>query len=453
MMNLRQIFTLFIIYQLSVSHIVAQPSPTAMEMAADMYPGWNLGNTLEPGPCDWISDPIKWETAWQGSKTTQAIIDFVKAQGFRSIRIPCSWYVHSDANYNIDTKWLDRVQEVVDYCIKDSLYVILNDHYDNGWIESSFANRTESSVKKNCFILGMLWKQIANRFRDYDHHLLFAGMNEPDAAGSDSQDKEGDIETLIRYQQAFVNAVRQTGGNNATRVLVVQAPSTSIELAYDYDVMPQDAVPDAMMLEVHYYGPYNFTMMTKDESWGKQAYYWGAGNHVSGSQHNVTWGEEDDMQRQLLKMRSKYTSKGIPVIIGEFGALWRTMPEGENQEKHDASIYSWYYSLCRYAIHSGVVPFVWDTNACKRPSMDVLNRKTLAVFNQLALDGIIKGCANMKWPFTTGIEEMENGKWRMGNDAVYDLLGRKIANEKWIMENGKLPHGLYIVNGKKVVNI
>ena len=125
--------------------------PTAMEIAADMYPGWNLGNTMEPGPCNWLSDPLDYETAWQGSKTTQAIIDFVKAQGFRSVRIPCSWYVHCDANYNIDIQWLDRVQQVVDYCMNDSLYVILNDHYDNGWIERSFADRTESSVSKNCY--------------------------------------------------------------------------------------------------------------------------------------------------------------------------------------------------------------------------------------------------------------------------------------------------------------
>ena len=432
---------LFISYYLLFS-VSAVAQPTAMEMAADMYPGWNLGNTMEPGPCNWISDPINWETAWQGSKTTQQIIDFVKAQGFRSVRIPCAWYVHSDANYNIDTKWMDRVQEVVDYCIKDSLYVVLNDHYDNGWIEKSFADRTESSVKKNCGILGMLWKQIATRFRDYDHHLLFAGMNEPDAAGGDSKDKEGDIATLIRYQQTFVNAVRQTGGNNANRVLVVQSPSTSIELAYNYDVMPQDETPNAMMLEVHFYGPYNFTMMTKDESWGNQAYYWGSGNHVSGSKHNVTWGEEADMQSQLRQMRNKYTSKGIPVIMGEFGALWRTMPQGENQEKHDASIYSWYYTLCRYAVHNGVVPFVWDTNNCQRPSMDILNRKTLTVFNHIALNGIIEGCASVKWPVTTDIEAIHNAECTM-HDSVYDLQGRLLTS---------IPdRGLFIMNGKKYI--
>ena len=416
---------------------------TAMDIAADMVPGWNLGNTLEPGPCNWLSNELDYETAWQGSKTTQQIIDFVKAQGFRSIRIPCSWYVHMDQNYNISPAWMNRVQEVVDYCIKDGLYVILNDHYDNGWIEKSFAGQTAASVSKNCFILGMMWKQIATRFRDYDHHLLFAGMNEPDAAGDQSKDKAADIATLIKYEQAFVNAVRQTGGNNTTRVLVVQSPSTSIDLAYQYDVMPTDPTPNAMMLEVHFYAPYNFTMMTKDESWGYQAYYWGSGNHVTGSKHNVTWGEESYVQTQMRQMKTKYTSKGIPVMMGEFGTLWRTMPQGESQEKHDASVYTWYKTVCRYAVHNGVVPFVWDTNACQKPSMDIINRKTLTVFNQKALDGIIEGCSEVQWPYVTSFTSPTVPS--PFPSGTYDLSGRCIA------EGHSLKKGIYIQNGRKII--
>ena len=416
---------------------------TAMDIAVDMVPGWNLGNTLEPGPCNWLSNELDYETAWQGSKTTQQIIDFVKAQGFRSIRIPCSWYVHMDQNYNISPAWMNRVQEVVDYCIKDGLYVILNDHYDNGWIEKSFAGQTAASVSKNCFILGMMWKQIATRFRDYDHHLLFAGMNEPDAAGDQSKDKAADIATLIKYEQAFVNAVRQTGGNNTTRVLVVQSPSTSIDLAYQYDVMPTDPTPNAMMLEVHFYSPYNFTMMTKDESWGYQAYYWGSGNHVTGSKHNVTWGEESYVQTQMRQMKTKYTSKGIPVMMGEFGTLWRTMPQGESQEKHDASVYTWYKTVCRYAVHNGVVPFVWDTNACQKPSMDIINRKTLTVFNQKALDGIIEGCSEVQWPYVTSFTSPTVPS--PFPSGTYDLSGRCIA------EGHSLKKGIYIQNGRKII--
>lgn len=204
-------------------------SQTAMAVASEMYPAWNLGNTLEAGPCSWLSDKLDYEIGWQNTRTTQEIIDYVKKSGFRSVRIPCSWFIHMDNNYNIDAKWMDRVQQVVDYCINDGLYVLLNDHYDGGWAETAFANVTESDIRKNCFIMGMMWKQIANRFRDYDNHLLFAGMNEPNAVTDKSDDKAKDVETLIRYEQAFVNAVRQTGGNNKTRILVTQAPCTNIK--------------------------------------------------------------------------------------------------------------------------------------------------------------------------------------------------------------------------------
>ena len=439
-MNMIRLFSAILLFQLFTMQTRAA-FPTATEIAPEMYPGWNLGNTLEPGPCSWLSDPLKYETAWQGSMTTQEIIDYVKEQGFRSVRIPCSWMVHCDQNYNIDTKWMDRVQEVVDYCINDSLYVILNDHYDNGWIERSFADKTESSVKKNCALLGMIWRQIATRFRNYDYHLLFAGLNEPDAAGDSSKDKEGDIDALTRYEQAFVNAVRQTGGNNSNRVLVVQAPTTNIDLAYKYDSMPVDSRSNAMMYEVHFYSPFNFSLMEKDESWGTRSFYWGTGNYLEGSRYNSTWGDETYVQNQFRMMKSKYTSKGIPVILGEFGALWRTMPSGESQEKHDASIYAWYYTVCRYAIFNGLVPFVWDTNACQRPSMDIINRKTLKIFNQKAYDGIMDGCASVRWPNYTPTDISSPLSENRCPKVIYDLSGRILPT---IPEKG-----VFIMNGKK----
>jgi hypothetical protein len=131
--------------------------------------------------------------------------------------------------------------------------------------------------------------------------------------------------------------------------------------------------------------------------------------------------------------------------MGEFGTLWHTMPEDESQEKHDASIYSWYYTLCRYAVYNGVVPFVWDTNACQRPSMDVLNRKTLSVFNQLALDGIMQGCESVKWPVTTGISTIHDPQSTIHHpqSTIHDLQGRLLA---------KAPQrGLFITNGKKYI--
>lgn len=436
-----KLFTLFAL--LFVLNSNAASAQTAMDIAAKMYPGWNLGNTLEAGPCSWLSNDVDYETGWQGTKTTQEIIDYVKEKGFRSVRIPCSWHIHMDSNHKIKKQWMDRVQEIVDYCIKDSLYVVLNDHYDNGWIERSFDSQTPQSIEQNCAMLDNMWQQIATRFRDYDHHLLFAGLNEPDA-GRDDNNRKAEIDALVKYEQTFINTVRATGGNNATRVLVVQGPCTDISVSYDYAELPIDPTPSALMFEVHFYSPYNFCQMEKDESWGNAFYYWGASNHFPSSTHNPYWGEEDFVISELEKMKEKFTSKGIPVYLGEFGALWRTMPSGESQNKHNASIYAWYKTVTQHAVSNGIIPVVWDINYSQRPSVTIIDRNNLSIYCQRAYDGIIEGCAAASWPFPTLIEDVTiNGADHPFNHQIYDLQGRPLPD---IPEKG-----IYIMDGMKYV--
>lgn len=201
--------------------------PNATEIAPKMYPGWNLGNTLEGGGTDNVytnNGGLGAEKAWQGTTTTQAIIDFVAAQGFKSVRIPASWvmgHIIDADELTIDPIWMTRVKEIVDYCINDGLYVLLNDHWDGGWIQGTFkTDISEPTVVANCEKMKKLWTQIAEAFKDYDEHLLFAGLNEPEA------EKEDQIKVLMTYEQAFIDAVRATGGNNASRTLVVQGPKT-----------------------------------------------------------------------------------------------------------------------------------------------------------------------------------------------------------------------------------
>ena len=163
---------------------------TATEVINDMAPGWNLGNTLE-GVATWAGTDflnnkggLGAETSWQDTKTTQEIIDYVKSLGFKSVRIPCAWvygHISNATTYEIDSQWMTRVKEVVDYCIRDGLYVVLNDHWDGGWLENHIADTDAATIKKNKTILTALWTQIANVFKDYDEHLLFAGLNEPNA--------------------------------------------------------------------------------------------------------------------------------------------------------------------------------------------------------------------------------------------------------------------------------
>ena len=423
---------------------------TAMEIVNDMAPGWNLGNTLEAttawtGGALWNNKGgLAAETGWQGTKTSQAIVDFVRSLGFRSVRIPCAWAFGHIANantYEIDAAWMARVKEIVDYCINDGLYVVLNDHWDGGWLEEHIADTDANAIAKNKERLKALWTQIANAFKDYDEHLLFAGLNEPNA------DNQAATNNLIEYNQTFVDAVRATGGNNSRRVLVVQGPSTNIDHTCNFMAgkMPTDVTVGKLAVEVHYYNPWQFWGMEKDESWGKVFYYWGAGNHLSGSQHNATWGEEDNMESQLQRMKTLFVDQGYPVVIGEFGANWRDLSKlsGESQAKHNASIKAHYRELCRLCKEmGGMVPMVWDTNSPNQEgtkgTMTIVDRKNLSVFGVHAMEGI-----NEVYPKpSAGIEAKAHDK---GTDAsIYNLQGIRI-------DDGTLRKGIYISQGKKMM--
>ena len=363
----------------------------AWDIASEMYPGWNLGNTMESN-----GSGLNAETYWQSTKTTQTIIDFVASCGFKSVRIPCNWYSHFDSGTTtINSSWIARVKEVVDYCIIDGLYVVLNDHYDLGWLESSFSDISDSNVAAKSDTLSAIWTQVAEYFVDYDEHLLFAGLNEPDASTS------AKTAVLIEYEQVFVDAVRATGGNNALRTLVVQGPSTDIDNTYSlYTAMPTDSAQDRLMLEVHYYSPWQFCGLEEDASWGVMQYYFSSDNHVSGSSRNVDSAyEEDYINSQFAKMKTKFCDAGYPVILGEYGCQWRDVSSDGDQDKHNASVKAFHKAVNQYAVDNGLIPFVWDINYCSRPTMTVIMRSNCSVYCSYAMEGITEGIAAGTWPY------------------------------------------------------
>ena len=315
---------------------------------------------------------------------------------------------HPSTNGTIDADWLARVRQVVDYCINDGLYVVLNDHWDNGWIEvlgfskssSSYQPVDESNITAKISRLKEFWTQIATAFSDYDEHLLFAGLNEPFQEYTLFSTRHAELTPiLVRYNQAFVEAVRATGGNNAQRTLVVQGPSTSINSSVQY--MPASVLPEAagrLMVEVHYYDPGQFCG-TYDASGDKAYYYWGADNH--GPDHNPTYGEETYLNSQFAKLKTTYTSKGYPVIIGEYAALQRTITAGD-QTKHDASVKHYYKYLNAQAIRNGIVPFAWDTNDTsglgkESGSTTIIDRAKVSVIGSNAMKGIQEAVAETTW--------------------------------------------------------
>ena len=427
--------------------------PNALEIAPKMYPGWNLGNTLEGGGTDNVytnNGGLGAEKAWQGTTTTQGIIDFVAAQGFKSVRIPAAWvmgHIIDGENMTIDAAWMARVKEIVDYCINDGLYVVLNDHWDGGWIQGTFkTDISEPTVAANCEKMKKLWTQIAETFKDYDEHLLYAGLNEPEA------EKEDQIKVLMTYEQAFIDAVRATGGNNASRTLVVQGPNTSIELSSQYVDMSkfEDTASKALMIEVHYYSPPQFTGVWEGPNGDEPYYFWGAANHVpSGTykKYNCTWGEEAYVREQFQMMKEAFVDKGYPVILGEYGANWREFSNNSIQKKHDASLWLFHKTINEEAIKRGIIPYVWDINNPNRYGtggiMCIIDRSKPAVFDTNSLDGIMSGAAAATWGGpATCINRVEvNQGDKSSAPVIYDLQGRKVKNVRG---------GLYIIGGKLV---
>lgn len=448
---------------------IATMDLNAQQLAYYMAPGWNLGNTLEAGDKannDTNNGGLNAEISWQNTKTTQAVIDMVKANGFKSIRIPCSWvmgHISDAATTKIDAAWMARVKEVVDYAINADLYVIINDHWDGGWIEDSFTDVSAATVSKNSAKLAALWKQIAETFKDYDERLLFAGLNEPAHSGGTASVY---IKALKTYEQTFVNTVRATGGNNAKRVLIVQGPATNITDTYNnYGDMPSDEADNRLMLEIHSYDPWTFCGLEKDESWGNMQYYWGNGHTLRGAGDRNATDNEDDLNSLYQKMK-KFTDKGIPVVMGEYGANHRNLKgiKGQNQKKHEVAVAYWYEKATQYAMECGMIPFAWDTNALGYPNMTLFDRAGQKVFDwnsssteiktNGALESIMKGAEagragyNKYYsPDVTGIQMIERTD-QTDNALIYNLYGMPVA--KGQVPAGT-PKGVYISNGKKFV--
>ena len=353
----------------------------AVQLAAKMSLGWNIGNTLE-------ATGGKSETYWGNPKITEDYVKFVKQSGFNAIRLPVSWNQYADqTTAQIEIEWLNRVKEVVKYCVDNDIYVVVNIHWDGGWLENNVttAKQAENNLKQKAF-----WEQIATHLRDFDEHLMFASANEPNVSASDgstsNSEKIARMNVLMSYHQTFIDAVRSTGGKNAYRVLIVQGPNTDIELTNQLMTqMPVDTTPNRLMAEIHFYSPWNFTGMTKDESWGNQFYYWGKDFHsTTDTAHNPTWGEEEKVDELLGLMKTQFVDKGIPLIVGEFGSQRRDNLIGDALALHLASRAYYFKYVTQKSIANGLIPFYWDTGTA-------LSRSSNTVLEQQTLDALLEG--------------------------------------------------------------
>ena len=316
----------------------------------DMGLGWNLGNSLDATG----GSGLDTETSWSNPKTTQALIDKVKSLGFNTVRVPVSWGKHvSGDNYTIDSAWLARVKEVVDYCYKNDMYVILNIHHDTKSSESAsgagYYPRSSAYSSSEKFVTSV-WSQMAEYFKNYDYHLIFETLNEPRLIGTGyewwfnkwnipSEVKDA-IDCINKLNQKAVDTIRDTGSNNRGRLIMCPGYDASIDGATVSGFkLPTDISgnKNRIAVSVHAYSPYNFAM-----------------NVGSGSTSTYTSSIKNELQDLFSTLKSNFRDKGIPVVIGEFGST---------DKNNTAERVKWATDYTALAKKNNIPCVLWDNNA------------------------------------------------------------------------------------------
>lgn len=326
---------------------------TSQQLVEDMTFGWNLGNTLDVCQADRdgdgkINEHVEAgekvdETLWGNPKATKELFTSLKKNGVNAVRIPVTWRDHMDSNGNIDREWMDRVQQVVDYAYSQGMYVIINVHHDGGGDPKFGAWIIEESQKDyNTFLKKYknVWKQIAERFKNYSDYLIFESMNEVGFDTLYNKNKTDAYNLINKINQDFVDIIRATGGNNAKRHLLIAGYYTDIERTCDSLYKMPDDKAGRCILSVHYYTPWDFCTCDIKHTWGTNSEVW-------------------QMETLIGKMKKNFVDKGIPVIIGEYAASGSDL----------SSCIFFIEKLNKLCSDYGIATFIWDSGS-------QVNRKT-----------------------------------------------------------------------------
>jgi endoglucanase len=343
---------------------------TSIELAKLLGNGINLGNTMEAyGHKDLgiTADVSSYETLWGQPVTTKEMIDAMKAAGFDSLRIPIAWTNAMDfenGNYTIGEAYLNRVEEIVNYALDNDMYVMINDHWDGGWW-GMFGSATQETRDKAMEMYTSMWTQIANRFKDYSDHLIFEAANEElgdrlndrdIAADSGKLSEDECYEMNTKINQAFVDTVRSTGGNNEQRFLLIAGYNTDIvKTTDDRFVMPTDTAKNKLLISVHYYTPWGYAGSSSLSSWGSEKNY--------------------KEQNDLLAMMTKFTEQGYGVVIGEYMVALND----DGSVKNNAT--DFFNNFLNNCDMYGYAPMLWDCSTLfKRTELSIFDKDVAELF-------------------------------------------------------------------------
>ena len=387
-------FRILYLLSLMFAAMLCHAQQTARQWNSEVTAGWNLGNQFEcsaPGQDSEsiaVGDPEgadNAETAWGNPLVTKKTIKAVRDAGFNAIRIPVRWQCHisNPSAMSISRIWMDRIKEVIDWCLEYNLKVIVNVHHEK-WLESRplYANKEE-----NCQKLALLWLNIANELNKYDYRVAFAGTNEvhePDKWGKPTAEN---LNVQNAYNQTFIDIVRATGMNNAKRHLIVQTYACNADYGlYNGDfIIPTDIEGnDYMSVELHYYNPWEYVG-------SGECYYWGEPY----KQYGASQSDENTMIKFFNKLADEWSAKGLGVVIGEWGITNHFKASEADHMQENMSYYC--KTLVSEARKRGFSTFVWDNNRfCNGADMfGIFDRsKNMSIKADWVIKGIKEGVAD-----------------------------------------------------------
>jgi endoglucanase len=346
----------------------------AIQIVNDMGIGWNLGNTFDCySTFEKMKTPDQQITLWGNVIPTKKMLLSIKKYGFKTIRFPVTWLHFMDNNNQVDINWMSRVKEVVKWIVKEKMYCILNLQHDgvNGnWL-------SEGITVKNKYIA--LWKQIANEFKSFNEYLIFESMNEVEYKIG----KQNDFITLLTLTQDFVNTVRNTGGKNVDRLLLISGMNANLELTCSSDYkLPIDPFKK-MAVSIHYYTPTDFTVERDDSPWS-----WYDDNGVYHETIPKTkWGKESDykdMFNDFERMKKSFIDKGIPIILGETGVVTEQKKAPESIREYLFAVFSMTSS------YEGIMTCLWDTSNKNAGDMNYYDKEHDRWFDDQIKENFIK---------------------------------------------------------------
>ena len=342
---------------------------TALELADMMGNGINLGNTMEAYGHTALgvgADVSAYETFWGCPVTTQEMVTGMKEAGFTALRVPVAWtnaMNYESGDYTIGEDYLNRVEEIINYALNEDMYVIINDHWDGGWW-GMFGSANEETRAQAMELYTSMWTQIANRYKEYSDHLIFESANEElgfrlndtDVAADSGSLSDAECFTVTnQINQAFVDTVRATGGNNENRFLLIAGFGTDITNTCNSQfVMPTDSAKSKLLISVHYYDPSGYCIFDSVATWGNKEHY--------------------NDQNTMLEKMTQFTDQGYGVIIGEYGVLM----ENGTMKENTAEYYRNFLSNCDLY---GYVPMLWDcSNMYDRRTCKIVDDEVASIF-------------------------------------------------------------------------